>query len=352
MAAAAWEPAATEAMFAPTLGIRTVTAALRDLDHEKPAVRVAAAQDLKHAASEHRPEAVAGLARALSDAHPWVRQAAAETLADLRATEVLDVMLEVAEYDTDDDVRQHAWMAIGAMGSAAALPALARALEDDAPPVRFQAVIAFARCAPRPQAQAALLAATHDEDALVCHIALRMAEELGDETLPVEAAMLERCGELSAHADGIVRIAAAIIRARAGRSDGAATLIAVARGELVTSQREDEAAAIELCGELGLREAIEPLRRRSRGGAFGLGGDPCAWQCRVALARLGDEASQRWILKELAAWNRDRRTLGVAAAGRARLAQARPQLEAMRGDPERADPDAVDAALRELDALA
>ena len=336
-------------MFAPTLETRTVTAALRDLAHPKPTVRAAAARDLRHAENDRRLDALGGLSRALGDADATVRIAATEALTHLRAPEALAALLEVAESDPNDDVRQHAWMAVGALGSSAALSALERALDDSSAPVRFQAVIAIARSAPRAIADKALLNATHDEDPLVCHIALRMAEELGAERLPVTAAMLTRCEELEHHANPIVRVAAAIIRARAGRHEAAPTLLAVVSGELVTSEREDEAAAIELCGELGVQAAIAPLRRRCSTGTFGLGGDPFSWQSRVSLAQLGDPASQQWILKELDVWNRDRRTLGVAAAGRARLVLARPQLLAMRGDPRRADPDAVEEALRQLD---
>jgi HEAT repeat protein len=73
--------------------------------------------------------------------------------------------------------------------------------------------------------------------------------------------------------------------------------------------------------------------------------DPFAWQARVALARLGHDRARQGILKGLRAWTRDVRTLAVAAAGRARLTEARALIETMRGDPERADPEAVEVAL-------
>jgi hypothetical protein len=61
----------------------------------------------------------------------------------------------------------------------------------------------------------------------------------------------------------------------------------------------------------------------------------------VALARLGDKREQDAILKELKASSIARRTMGASAAGRAKLASARPLLEAMLGRPDLADQDAV-----------
>lgn len=50
-------------------------------------------------------------------------------------------------------------------------------------------------------------------------------------------------------------------------------------------------------------------------------------------------------MRELGDRRRDVRTLAVAAAGRARLVAARERILAMRGNPARADPTAVDEAL-------
>jgi len=76
--------------------------------------------------------------------------------------------------------------------------------------------------------------------------------------------------------------------------------------------------------------------------------DRFAFQARIALAKLGDRRAIETILRDLSAWNRDARTLAVVAAGRARLAEAKPLLESMRGKAGRAEPEAVEAALQEL----
>ena len=139
-----------------------------------------------------------------------------------------------------------------------------------------------------------------------------------------------------------------ILLAPGGDDRARAIVSQVARGELRTRNREDEAAAVELCGELGLDVARAGLKKRAFGGLLGLRRDPLAWHARVALARMGHSAPAGRILRELAARDRDVRTLAVAAAGRARLAGAREPILAMRGDVARADPAAVSEALAAL----
>jgi HEAT repeat protein len=252
--------------------------------------------------------------------------------------------------------------ALGEIGDARAAGRLRRALEDDRPEIRFQAVIAFPRvCPEREEALEAVVRATHDDDPLVCHIALRMAEELcaggGDEEDTAEAAepialpprLMDRARALLESRSPQVRAVAAIVLARGGDDAGRPILIDVAAGELRGVDREDEAAAIELCGALGLDAARAPLERRAFGGVLGFGRDPLFWHARVALARMGHQRAAAEILRELGARDRDRRTLAAAAAGRARLATARDALLAMRGDERRADPGTVETALAALE---
>jgi len=180
-----------------------------------------------------------------------------------------------------------------------------------------------------------------------------MAEELGDDRPAkgvVDRTLLERARELCDHASPLVRVAAAIITARAGESAGHRVLEQVARGEIETTDGEDMAAAIELAGELGMESARPALERRAFGGALALRRDRFAWHARIALAKMGHERAIREIVGELRSWSRDRRTLAVAAAGRARITSARALIASMRGDADRADTDAVDEALAALDA--
>ncbi|MBW2453017.1 MAG: HEAT repeat domain-containing protein [Deltaproteobacteria bacterium] len=332
---------------------RSLAAALRDLADPEPIVRAGAATDLARYAVRHRDQVVAPLVKTLCDEYPKVRAAAALTLGDCGDAETVEPLLErLADEEEEARVRLGLLTALGEIGDARATEGVAAALTDDAPAVRFQAVIAFARvCADHDEAIATLLEASHDDDPLVCHIAMRVAEEVGigddrSEDGAVAPQILARAVELLDHDSDVVRIVAAIIAGRAGRPDGRDILLAAAIGELCTSEADDEFAAIELCGQLGIEEAIPYLELRAFAGL--LNRDRFAWPARVALAALGNARAITWLLKELEAWTFARRTVAVAAAGRARLAQARPLLEAMRNKPSRAEPDAVEKALAAL----
>lgn len=343
-------------MFRPPPLPRTLEAALRDLSSVKPAVRVEAAHDLvAHAEGDARERTIRALEGALRrDTAPDVRAAAATALADAGATEALPSLLLAIE-DDDVHVRQMALAALGELRDARATERLRRALSDARPEVRFQAVIAFPRvCTARDDTHAALERATRDDDPLVRHIAFRMAEEVATEAgdaIP-EALLARARAELAdAASPAKVRVACAIVLARSGDATARDVLVRVAMRDLATDDAEDEAAAIELCGELGLKAARPGLERRAFGAVLGLGRDRFAWHARVALARMGHERASREILNELSSWNRDRRTLAVAAAGRARLLAARDTIAAMRGNDLRADPAAVDEALEALAGL-
>ena len=250
--------------------------------------------------------------------------------------------------DDDPHAKQMALMALGELRVESAVDRVAIELQAEEAPVRFQAVMAFPRvCRERARAVKALLDATHDEDPLIIHIALRMAEELGDEGDAVaDRELLKRARQLLDHESDMVRLAAAVMLGRSGSRDGADLLVAAANRGLQTHESEDEAAAIELCGELELSEATFALEKRAFAGL--LSRDPFAWHARVALASMGHDRAVRWILSELDAWTRERRSLAVAAVARARITAARSRVEAMRGRPERADPDAVEEALAVL----
>jgi HEAT repeat protein len=344
-------------MFRPPPLPRTLDAALRDIGAGKPSVRIAALRDLVRHAEAARGQVVGALQGALGDASSEVRAAAATALADVEAREATSALITAAA-DADVLVRQMAIAALGEIGDPEATPTLRAAMDDAAPEVRFQAVIAYPRAvATREEAVQVLLKATRDEDALVCHIALRMAEELTDGGRAADERVLVRARALLRHESPLLRVASAILLARsareAARRDRAVgeVLTAVVLRELVTPDGEDEAASVELAGELGLVAAKPGLARRAFGGLL-LRRDRFAWHARVALAQLGDERARSEILAELGSWDRDRRTLAVAAAGKARLAEARGPIAALRGDALRADPHAVEEALAAIDGAA
>jgi hypothetical protein len=195
-------------------------------------------------------------------------------------------------------------------------------------------------------------------------VALRMAEELGSaaeaagpaparaEPGVVPSALLERAEQLLDDPSADVQLASAIILGRSGRSSGDELLVAAVEGRLRSSHSDDDAAAIELCGERGLRDAIGALERRGFGSRWlGTERDPLAWLARVALARLGHARAVDEVLRDLRSRNRTRRTLAVAAVGRARLEQARSVLVELRTRPGLVEPEAVDDALARLGPL-
>lgn len=323
---------------------RTLAAAIRDVSSKKVEVRADAIRDLVRHAADSRSQVIRALEGALQDDDPRVRALAATSLADIGAKEALATLLLTVE-DEDAYARQMAIAALGELGDSRSAQRLKRALSDARPEVRFQAVMAFPRVAARAEdALQVVLEATSDDDPLVAHVAVRMLEELAGDGPPSPRA-LARAKELLSHEAPAVQAAAAILLARAGDPSGREIIEKAATGALSGVEGEDEAAAIELCGELGITSAKEALARRAFSGLFGLGRDHFFWHARVALARLGHERATREILADLASWDRERRTLAVAAAGRARLLAAREMIEAMRGAPEKADPDAVDEAL-------
>jgi HEAT repeat protein len=333
---------------APSLP-RTLAAALRDVGSAVAATRASAIRDLVEHVDAERKRVVAALERALSDEAPEVRAAAAVALADVRGAEALPALLFAVE-DDDAHVRQMAISALGEIGDPRAGERLRRALSDARPEMRFQAIIAFARVASADEAIDAIVAATGDADTNIRYIAIRCAEEwsLGA-ARAMPPAVLDRAASLAADADASVRVAAAIVLARSGDRRGEPILLDVVRRRIVTNEAEDEAAAVELSGELGLEEALPHLERRAFG-FLGFGEDKFAWQALVSLARMGHARARAKIVRDLGSFFRDRRTLAVAAVGRARLAEAKHLVEAMRGDESRADAEAVALTLEQLGA--
>ncbi|MDQ7778139.1 MAG: HEAT repeat domain-containing protein [Planctomycetota bacterium] len=76
------------------------------------------------------PAAAANLEPLLSDEFPDVRQAAVSAVGRLRATELLAKLVDLLENDQEAAVRRAAAVALGAMGSKDAVPALLRAAKE------------------------------------------------------------------------------------------------------------------------------------------------------------------------------------------------------------------------------
>ena len=327
---------------------RTLEAALRDVEDARPDIRLTTLSDLKRHARSGNDHALRALvARLKQDPEPRVRAAAALALADIDARAELEVLV-AATGDEDAGVRQMALLGVGELAEpehAESRAAATRGLVDPLAAVRYQAVVALARLQGE-SALEALLVGTRDADPEVRHVAFRVAEEVFGARAPeqVPLPLLQRArGALRDDSRG-VQVAAAILLAVLGEAAGCERLVEVVNARRRIEHVEDEIIVVELCGQLGLKQATAGLERRAFG-MFG-GRTPVSWHARVALAELGHQRAKSAILRGLSAWSRDARTLAVAAAGRARLQEAREILERMTGAPERAEPDAV------LDALA
>jgi HEAT repeat protein len=275
------------------------------------------------------------------------------SLADIDARSELDVLV-AATADQEASVRQMALLGVGELAEpehAEARAAATRGLVDRLPAVRYQAVVALARLLGTGSLEA-LLVGSRDADPEVRHGAFRVAEEVfgGRSPEQVPLSLLQRARGALRDDNRGVQIAAAILLAVLGESAGSERLIEVINQRRRVVHVEDEIVVVELCGQLGLERATPGLERRAFG-VFG-GRTPVSWHARVALAELGHARAKAAILRGLSAWSRDARTLAVAAAGRARLQEAREILERMLGAPERAEPDAVKEALASITEVA
>jgi len=97
-------------------------AALRDLEHEDPRVRAQAADALGRSEAPERNAAVSALARAVDDPHPSVRYAALLSLGELGAHETVDALVGRLG-DGEPLVREAATIALGQLGDAGGMRA-------------------------------------------------------------------------------------------------------------------------------------------------------------------------------------------------------------------------------------
>lgn len=328
-------------MLSPPLLPRNLEAALRDLDSQKPEMRAAAIEDLvRHVRNDGgvREKAIPLFVKRLDDDHPAVRSAAAIALGDIEATEAVTALLVKVEDDAPH-VRQMAINALGEIGDERALPRLRRALKDTRPEVRYQSVIAFARVgddnAKQAEVDDALFDAANDDDVAIAHIALRVAEERLDNGHAAEQRLLTRARTLAADlTKPQVALVAAILLAKSGDERGKSLVAQVVRGEKIggrAAEKEDERAAVELAGELGLKELIPQLEKRTWG-AMRFVKDTCPFHARIALARMGHEKATKEILAELGSGRREVLSGAVVSAGRARIKEARAKIEAISSD--------------------
>jgi hypothetical protein len=197
-----------------------------------------------------------------------------------------------------------------------------------------------------------------DADGAIRYIALRLAEEASQGAFPgcpavARTAIYERAAALMGDPRPDVALAAAILIAKQRGASADDAAIGQARTlilEIVARHRkpevpEDEQEAVELTGELGMKEAMPHLERR----AWGLGrfvSETCAWHAKIALARMGHSRAVAEILRDLESTRQGTLSAAVVAAGRARLVSAKDRIVARSKDV--ADRQLIDDALAKL----
>lgn len=331
---------------------RTLAAAERDVRHARVDVRASALVDLVRLTRQlDRPAALRAIAGVLTgDASAELRADAAIALADAEARESCDALVHALS-DAHLRVKQMSLLALGEVATPGDAPVLAAVTPFSAaeePELRFQALIALVRLDPS-GAGARIERAGSDGDGEIRAMVYRLADELWAEQDAVPESFLARARAALSDSTTAVRATAAVFLAARGEASARAVLVGVIDGSVPAGTVADQQAAIELSAELGLQQAIPGLQRRAFPSLVSRL-PPLAWHAKVALARLGEPRAQHAILSGLVAWTRETRTLAVVAAGRARLVAARDAIRAFRGDPSRADPDAVEEALSLLGA--
>ena len=346
---------------------RTLEAALRDLRDDKERVRLSALQDLLRATPLPAPDVVCYAVEKILREDPLVtlRAEAAVTLADMAATASIPALID-ASTSSNDRLRARALLGLGelmtqpAADATAAKPfdlapqrkmvlaAVQRALSAASAEVRFQALAALHRLAPK-DLFSDVQRHAHDGDEEIRHLALRIAEDLWLKKwgqVPRKT-FVKLANTATQDAAPRVRLGAALLLNALGEA-GATTVIADSiNARLRPKDPTDEQMAIQLCGEDNIVEATPGLRKRAFGGWLG-GKDPFQWQARIALTRLGNPRARAAIIRGLSSFWREERTMAVVAAGEAELVATTATIEAMVGADHRADPDTVQAALERL----
>jgi HEAT repeat protein len=303
--------------------LRTLNACQQDLSSTRHEVRLAVARDLgRFAIDDEREARLALLQVCLADEHPAVRRQALFSLADMDARPLLQ-RVESMLTDPDLHVRQIAVLALGEIAhpeDTAAIGRIAGLLKAGAPAIRYQALLAYANLCPA-QCSGDLLVALDDEDLEVRKLALRLIDEiLINQNRPLSTQLLDAVLVTAAQEDLELALLAQLVCAELRLKAPRGHLLAVVERKMRVAEPRDEQWAIELCGQLLLREAVPGLRRRAFG-FFGMSADPFRWIALGVLARLGDEEAFRALLRQLRSRDYVKRNWAVQALG----SSARPE---------------------------
>jgi HEAT repeat protein len=247
---------------------------LRVLQDERAVVRWQAVEDLGWQASRLDASALEALAGALSDGHPFVRWQAGRSLVKAGRERALPLLLRELNGQSPEG-RAAAADALGNLPGMHAVTALVAALSDGDEGVRCSAVEALARIGRVEAGPTLEQVLLHDDSPLVRRGAAWALGRLRD---PASAPALQRALQ-----DGspLVRRSAAYALSYL-RSQGAVSALIDALGDDDPQVRWNAACAL---GEIRAQEALPALQQATEDEALALHG-PVAIAARQAIARV------------------------------------------------------------------
>jgi HEAT repeat protein len=347
------------AEFGPSLLVRRLEAALRDIQSSKVHIRRAAARDLsQYVDSPARARTVDRLERlVVEDADIEVRAEGVLALADGGATESVGLLIGLARTGVPR-IRQIALLAIGELaetGVEDAIEVALEAVESPLPGLRYQGLVTLKNLQ-QAEALGLIISKTADADSEVRWVAVRLIDELclqgsSQGSAPTvfgawDAANIRKLQPLLEDQDRRVVVAATLLLSRlrvATAIDKLATLLSKSSYKL---EPQDEETAIEMIGQLRLSQAKPELERR----AWRLLWEgPTTWPARVALGQLGDRRARQSILQSLYSNSPLKCARAIEAAGKIGLEEGRARLQYLLANPSGYDVETIRTALERLD---
>jgi len=316
-------------------------------------VRAAAAHDLsQYIDSSAAATVVSKLEQlALEDSVIEVRVAAMLALVDGGAKQSVGSMVQLARSGVPR-IRQIALLALAELaepGQTEAIGAAMQAVVSPLPALRYQGLVAL-KSLQQDDSTNVIMNQLTDEDSEVRWVAVRLLEELcirecPDDSVPVNPnrnAVKDAVRPLLKDLSPRVALAATLLLSRLRDATAVESLAGWLARSAAKLDPQDEQAAIELAGQLGLASAKADLERR----AWPLLWEgPTTWTARVALAQLGDARARQSILQNLFSNSPMKCARAIEAAGKVRLEQARARLQYLLANPSGFDVDAIQSAL-------
>jgi HEAT repeat protein len=336
-------------MFSLPLLPRTLAACERDIESKVEQVRLAVAKDLGRLGdASNQTQRFSLLARCLDDAAGAVRKQALLSIADLGAIAMRDRVFGLLS-DPDLAVRQMAVLTLGEIVTPddhEVTGRLAGLLRAGSPPIRYQALLAYANLCPDCCEEDLHLALT-DSDPEIRRLAVRLIDEvLIPRNSALQGATLSTLLSCAQDDDVQLALLAQLVCGELEVKAPRQLIVSVVERRMRVAEPRDEQWAIELCGRLDLTQARVGLRRRAFG-RWGFSTDPFRWLALGVLARMGDSQALDALLSQLTARSYVKREMAIQALGSCGRNEAWVALVAHRGRLS----DAVDERVKDEQAV-